>query len=389
MSGALALDANASVPPLAAALDALVQASRLGANPSSPHRSGQRARQTLDRARRAIATALGGDAKEVLLTSGASEGNRWLVDALVRHAAKVGERLVVVTSPLEHPSVARPLAAAHDAGHLEVRLLPVHPIGHPRAGALAFDDEQTPRHLDGAAAVMICAAHSESGVLTDLDALGAMLGDDVMLLVDAAQTIGRLATPPPMRVDAVCSSAHKLGGVAGAGAVLLRARARVLDAGWEGGGQEGGRRPGTEALGAHAAFGAACAAIDEVREAHAELTAVRDRLEAELRACIDDLLIVGEQVPRLPNTTCAVPAGVDGDALRMACGAANLEVGFGSACSALAPEPSAALMAMGLGPAEARCAVRLSLAPGADERLAVQAARGLGSVVAELRSRAA
>jgi cysteine desulfurase len=389
MSAPLALDANASVPPLNAALEALVEASRLGANPSSPHRSGQRARQRLDRARRAIAAALGGGEKDILLTSGASEGNRWLVDGLVGLAAKTGERLVVVTSPLEHPSTAKPLAAAHAAGQLEVRTLPVHPLGHERAGALVLDDGRAAAVVEGAAAVMVCAAHNETGIITDLDGLTALIDDDVLLLVDAAQTIGRLPSPPPTRADAVTSSAHKIGGVAGAGAILLRGQARTLDAGWQGGGQEGGRRPGTEALGPHAAYGAACAVIDEVRARHAALAPLRDMLDTALRAALDELIVVGADVARLPNTTCVVPAGVDGDALRMACSTAGLEVGFGSACSALAPEPSAALLALGLTPAQARCAIRLSLAPGADERLVEDAAARLAGVVRELRSRAA
>lgn len=361
------LDANASAPPLPEALAALGEAASLGANPSSPHARGRLARRVLDEARRHVAKALGGSDKDVLFTSGASEANRWLVDALVARAADQGRALSVVTSPLEHPSLAKPLARAAGSGAIALTVLEVLPTG-----ALVLDDEA----LAKADAVLLTAAHNETGVLPALDEVLARVSPSCLVGVDGAQAIARLP-PLPSRVDAVVSSAHKMGGLPGAGAVLLRGNARELMAPWAGGGQEGGRRPGTEALPLLAAFGAAAAVVERTREETAALAPVRDALEEALLAAWPGAVVVGREVPRLANTSAITLANIDGDALRMAIDRAGVCVGFGSACSALAPEPSPALLALGLSRDRARATVRFSLAPGADLALVDETVRRL------------
>jgi cysteine desulfurase len=167
----------------------------------------------------------------------------------------------------------------------------------------------------------------------------------------------------PKRVDAIVASAHKIGGYAGSGALLLRGNARRLKPPWSGGGQEAGMRPGTEALALHAAFGAACAVVERSRAQHRALRASRDQIEAAL---VDawGARVLGIDQARLDNTSAVVVPGVDGDALRIALEAAGVAVGFGAACSALVPEPSPSLLALGLSPDEARATVRISLPPG-------------------------
>lgn len=371
MTESLYLDANASAPPLPEALEALVAAARIGANPSSPHARGREARRLLDEARRHVARALGGRDKDVLFTSGASEANRWLVEALVERATREGRALATLTSPLEHPSLRLPLERAAASGALEVRVLDVTP-----EGALVLDDDA----LAKADAVFVTAAHNETGVLSALDALLARVPDTCVVAVDGAQATARLP-PLPERVDAVVASAHKMGGLPGAGALLLRGRARELQPPWTGGGQEGGRRPGTEALPLLAAFGAAAAVIDRTREESLALAPLRDALEDALLAAWRGAVVVGKHVPRLPNTSAITLPDVDGEALRMAIDRAGVCVGFGSACSALAPEPSPALLALGLSRERARATVRLSLAPGADGALVDEAVRRLTSAL--------
>ncbi len=379
----LDLDANASVPPMQSALAAMWEAARVPGNPSSTHAGGRAARRVLDRAREEVAAALGARDKEVFFTSGASEGNRWLVDAVVRAGEMLGRPLAVWSSPLEHPSLrkAPDAAAASSKLHLAVGVV-------SSAGALDLADERI-----AAAEIVFCtAAHNETGIVPDLDALADRVGASAALCVDAAQAAARLAVLPA-GVDAAVISAHKLGGLAGAGAVLLRGNARRLPAPWAGGGQEGGLRPGTEATALLACMGAACRLIDDARAAHRALAQLRDRLERELLAAWPGARAIGATVARLPNTTAIVLPDVDGDALRMAIDRADVCVGFGAACSALAPEPSPSLVALGLTKEEARATVRLSLPPAADGALVDEALRRLlpvgAALLAKARARAA
>lgn len=373
------LDANASVPPLPAARAALLAALEVKGNPSSTHAWGRAARRALDAARDAVAAALGGAPREVVLLSGASEANRWLADAVATWAltrAATGQRTVVVTSPLEHPSLARCLARLATLPHVELRVLPTD------GGGVAFPAAD----LADAHVVFCTAAHNETGIVPDLEALLGAVRDDAVVCVDAAQAVARRPVLPT-RVDAVVASGHKVGGYAGAGALLLRGNARRLSAPWAGGGQEAGLRPGTEALVLHAAFSAAVSEVGAVREAHGRLTPLRLRLEGALMEAWG-ARIVGGACLRLSNTAALVVPGVDGDALRIAIDAAGVAVGFGAACSALAPEPSPSLLALGLSPAEARATVRVSLAPDADEALVDEALRRLepvGAVIARSR----
>lgn len=359
----LLLDANASVPPLPAARAALVDAAAVAGNPSSPHAVGRAARRVLDDARERVAAALGGTARDVVFTSGASEANRWLVDG-VRQLA-LGRTPIVVASPLEHPSVAKPLAAAAARGDIELRLLPLA-------------DERVEADIDvlGSADVVFCtAAHNETGILPDLTTVLERVRPEAVLCVDASQAVARISVLPS-RVDAVVASAHKIGAFAGAGALLVRGNARRLQPNWTGGGQEGGLRPGTEALALHAAFGTAAACVEEERVRHAALAPLRDRLERELAAAWG-ARILGGRGPRLANTAALVVTGVDGDALRIAIDAAGVAVGFGAACSALAPEPSPSLIALGVSSADARATVRLSLCPSAGNAEVEEALRRL------------
>jgi cysteine desulfurase len=218
--------------------------------------------------------------------------------------------------------------------------------------------------LAGADALFLTAAHNETGLVPDGAALFAAAPASCLVCSDAAQSIGRLG-PPRDRVDAVVCSAHKLGGVAGVGALLLRGEGAQLPVPWSGGGQEGGRRPGTEATALVAAFGAAAAVIERTRADHGALAPLRDKLEADLVAAWPGARVLAAGAARLPNTTAIVAGDVDGEALRMAIDRAGVCVGFGSACSALAPEPSPGLLSLGLTARQARATVRLSLAPGA------------------------
>lgn len=364
------LDANASVPVMRLAQDAFVEAVSQPGNPSSPHRLGRKARQQLDIARAQVAAALGGTDKDIMFTSGASEGNRWLVDALVEKARLEKRTLRIGMSPLEHPSMRKPLLVGQKMGVFELTVGKFAPDG-----SLAFP----PQALERADALVVTAAHNETGILPQLEPLLAVVGDGCLVVCDAAQATARIA-PLPARVDAVIASAHKMGGITGAGAVLLRNHARALPLPWSGGGQEAGRRPGTEPLALLCAFGAVAGAVEQIRQEHAALESLRDDFEARLLARWPGAEAIGAEARRLPQTSAVHLRGADGEALRMAIDRAGVCVGFGSACSALAPEPSPALLALGLEPAAARATVRFSLAPGCHSGVLDEALERIGSL---------
>jgi len=350
----LYLDANATSLVHPAAKAAAFTAFDLK-NPSSPHQSGRQARRAVDEARQKVAAALGAQEKEVTFVSGASEANRWLVDALCRLGAAEDRPVRVVTSPFEHPSLLKPLVAGEQTGALDLTVLKVTP-----QGALILDAPALAR----ADCVAVCSAHNETGLLPDLKALKSA-APGALFCTDAAQYWARVGAPVDF-ADFISVSAHKGGGLRGVGAWVLRNDARRLDAGWRGGGQEGGRRPGTEALAPLLAFGAVCGLHNDIVKSHKALRPALDALEAKVSAALANVSVIGAQRPRLPNTAALCFHGAPGDALRMATDRRGLDVGFGAACSALAPEPSTALMALGLSPDDARATVRISLSPGQD-----------------------
>jgi cysteine desulfurase len=368
------LDANASVPPLPVAREALLRALDVEGNPSSPHAPGRAARRLLDEARDQVAAACKASSKDVFFTSGASEGNRLIADMLIEAGARRGKPFVVVTSPLEHPSTFKPLERAAGRGQIVLRHLPIQNeavVVDAAGGRL--------QGVHDADALVITAAHNETGLVIDLPAVG----DDVVVVVDAAQSLGRIGAPSD-RADAIVCSAHKLGGFAGSGAVVLRRRARALPPPWTGGGQENGLRPGTEATALIAAFGAACAVVDDTRRRHQLLAPLRDRLEAKVIAACGGRAICSAHA-RLPNTSAVLFPDVDGDALRLWLDQSGVAVGFGAACSALAPEPSPGLVALGLSVDDTRRVVRLSLAPGITESDVDDAAERIAVVARKLR----
>jgi cysteine desulfurase len=345
------LDANASVPPMPKAKEALIQALENQGNASSPHILGRMQRVQLDQARLDVATALGAFEKQVFFNSGASEGNRWLVDALVLADIFAGKKAKVMASVLEHPSLMRPLEKASVEGKINLTFINVN-----QAGALIFDQAL----LAEADAIFLTAAHNETGVVTNWSEIMESISAKTILISDAAQAFSRLPMLPD-RVDAIVISAHKMGGVVGVGAVLLRGNARKLNAPWTGGSQEGGLRPGSEAIPLICAFGAAAREIGQMRQKYAALSIIRNEIEKTLLTAWPFARVLGRDCHRLANTSAIALSGIDGEALRIAIDTSGVCVGFGSACSALAPEPSAALIAMGLTTAEARATIRISL----------------------------
>ncbi|MDO9708094.1 cysteine desulfurase family protein [Paracraurococcus lichenis] len=330
----LYLDANATEPLRPAARAAVITALEAGGNPSSVHADGRAARRRLEEAREAVAARFGARPGDLVFTAGGTEANAIAVRGLSR-----GRRLLVGAT--EHPAV---LAAAPEA-----EVLPVLPDGTADLDALA-------RRLatGGPALVCLMAANNETGVLHPLAEVAALCrAQGALLHVDAVQAAGRV--PLPANYDTLALSGHKLGGPPGAGALLLRP-GLDLPALVAGGGQERGRRGGTEPLPAIAGL---AAAVPEPGET-ARLAALRDRIEAGLRAIAPDAVIAGAGAPRLPNTVNVILPGVPAETQVIALDLAGVRVSAGAACSSGKVGQSPVLAAMGFGE-DAGCGIRVSL----------------------------
>ena len=341
MAPELFLDGNAGEPLRPDARAAALAAMDLPGNPASVHTAGRAARRVLEAARDACAARLGARPADVTFTSGATEAN-----ALAIHALGRGRRLLAGAT--EHPSV---LAANPD------RL----PVG--RDGVLDLDALEAALRVGPPALVCVMAANNETGVLHPLEAVAETCRRHGALLhVDAVQAAGRV--PLALVGDSLAVSGHKLGAPKGAGALVTRPGLDIPPL-VPGGGQERGRRGGTEPLPAIAGLGAAMAAADPAEAAH--LAALRDAIEA---GCIaQGARIAGAAAPRLPNTACILLPGVPAETQVIALDLAGVRVSAGSACSSGRVARSHVLEAMGL---EAGCAIRVSLpwnaAPDAAER---------------------
>lgn len=334
--GGLYLDANASEPLRPEARAAAIAALDVIGNPASVHAAGRAARRLLETARRQVAARFGAEPGGVVFTSGGTEAN-----ALAIHGFSAGRRVLVGAT--EHPSV---LAAAPGAERL-----PVLPDGTLDLAALAAA-------LDGPPAlVCLMAANNETGVLHPLKQASALCrAAGAVLHVDAVQAAGRVPVSlAALGADSLAISGHKLGGPKGAGALLL-APGRDVPALIAGGGQERGRRGGTEALPAIAGLGAAA----EAAEPTARLAELRDRIAKGIARIAPEARFPGEGAPRLPNTLSVLLPGVAAETQVIALDLAGVQVSAGAACSSGKVAASSVLAAMGFGEL-AGCAIRVSL----------------------------
>jgi cysteine desulfurase len=346
------LDWNATAPPLDAVVDAMARASREAwGNPASVHDAGRKARACIEDAREAVARLASCDPRDVVFTSGGTEANNLAVRSAFANA-HAGAALV--TSRLEHPSVARVAEALEREGRARVRWVDVRPDG-----VLDLDDLQRALSEGRVGLVAVQSVNSETGVVQpvrEVVASARRLG--IRVHVDAVQAFGR--TPEiALEADTRSLAGHKLRGPKSIGAVVVRpgvALAPVL----LGGSQERGVRPGTtDPIAAAGLAAAARHALGSPARWRA-IEPLRDRLEARLLRLAPGARVNGAGAPRMPHVASIAFPGWRGPELVAALDLEGLCVSAGSACSAGTAEPSAVLLAMG-DPAAAASSVRFSL----------------------------
>lgn len=342
---AIYADYNASAPVSNEASAAVARALEVVGNPSSTHGFGRAARKILEDARAAIGRAVGAEPAEVIFTAGGTEAN-----AIALHAANWR---TVLCSAIEHPSVF--------SARSDIVSIPVDAEGVARLDALeAALARSVPPTL-----VSLMIANNETGVVQPVAAAAEMArATGARIHCDAVQGLGRL--PLDMRtlgVDYLSISGHKIGGPAGIGALVLAPGAPISPL-VRGGGQERGRRGGTENLLGAAGFGASAAMVVRALADQDRQRELRDALEAKIQAVAPDAAIFGAGAERLANTSCVEMPGVKSELQVMSFDLARVAVSAGAACSSGKVAVSSVLSAMGVPPDRAACAIRISIGSG-------------------------
>ncbi|NVM75985.1 cysteine sulfinate desulfinase/cysteine desulfurase-like protein/rhodanese-related sulfurtransferase [Duganella sp. SG902] len=373
MTTEIYLDSNATSVVLPAAIAAANDAmGRRYGNPSSTHATGLKAKAILDQARASAVRLLGVGNGRLMFNSGATEGIQTAVlSALValRERRDAGEAIgsLLVYGATEHKAVPESLAHWNRLLGLNLTLHKL-PVDHDGAHSLGALREVAPR------AAMVCtmAANNETGVISDLAGIEAVLAQTAsraLWLVDCVQALGKLKLDlSSTRIDYAPFSGHKLYAPKGIGMLYVRAGAPFTPL-IMGGGQEGGQRSGTENMAGIAALGAVLAALErgDTFRGNAELCAFRARLADSLRAALPGVVFNNPFDKALPTTLNFAVPGLSSRELMDVFDAAEVRVSAGSACSSSKAAPSYVLDAMGLPLWRSAGAIRMSFGPLADE----------------------
>ena len=358
------LDFNSTTPVAPEVLEAMSPYlhGRYG-NPSSIHAEGREARGAVETARSEVAAWFGVAPEAVVFTGSGSEGNLLAVRGTVRAAAAQGDsRRHLVTSALEHPSVAACFQRLATEGYAVTAVAPT------REGIVPVEAVTNALRED-TLLVSLMHANNETGAVQPVAAVAAACRSrGIRFHTDVAQSLGKVPETTDLRADLLTGSGHKVYGPKGIG-FLVRAGDPPLTPLVEGGGQEAGLRAGTEHVAGIVGLAAACRLWRDRGPAWREqLRRLRDRLEDGLRERIPGAVVNGpDRDHRLPTTANVSFPGVDGVTLSMNLDLAGFAVSTGSACHSGVPGGSATLAAMGLSEDRGRGAIRFSVGHGITE----------------------
>ena len=338
----LYFDNNATAPLREVAIAAMQDAMGPPANPSSVHGFGRAARLRVEDARQSVARLAGCDASDVVFTSGGTEANNLILSQYAN----------IITTPIEHDSVR--------AAHPHTSFVKVLPDGRVDCDDLNRQVESLPAEVRQQHLISIMSANNETGVLqpmSEISEIAARAG--ITLHSDMVQLFGKTKLDfVGSRIGYASLSAHKIGGPSGIGAVLVQPGLRLSSL-LKGGGQEQGRRSGTENLIGIAGFGAAATAARSEVDHYVRMAGWRDEFENRIMLGLPLAQIFGRSVPRLSNTSCVAAGLKTAETMVMAFDIAGVAISAGAACSSGKVRSSHVLEAMGVGEASAR-AIRVS-----------------------------
>jgi len=368
------LDHNATAPLEPRALEAMQPwLAGVHGNPSSVHRYGRAAHEALGKARAQVAALVNAKPAQVVFTGGGTEADNLALKGACAEATP-GRILI---GAIEHSAVQGPAQALLRRGW-KAETLPVDGEGRYDLTALERLLKAGPVRL-----VSAMLANNETGVLQDVAAVSMRAhASGALVHCDAVQAAGKLPVDfGKLGVDLMTLSAHKINGPRGVGALVMERRVDLVPL-VEGGGQEQGLRGGTENLAGIVGFGAAAELANSEWKTRAEQARIlRDRLETEVKP-LPGARVFSGGAERLPNTLQFSLAGIDGEWLVMELDKRGIAVSSGSACHSGSGEPSHVLIAMGLPPAVAKGALRVSFGLGNTDGDVAAVAKALKEIVA-------
>ncbi len=312
-------------------------------NPSSTHHFGRLARKEVESARKKIAECLSVFPHEITFTASATESNNTVFNNFR------GEKVAI--SAIEHPSV---YAAASSL--CDVQIIPVDENGLVRLSEL-----EGMLKAGGVSLISVMLASNENGVIQPIKEIASLAKQySALVHTDAVQALGRISFDfSSLGVDCMTISAHKTGGMVGAGALIRRDKLSLSPM-LLGGGQESNRRAGTENVYAIAAFGVIAENISDILSRSKALEGYRSEFEAELKQVDDRVIVFGEKAPRIPNTSMITMPNVKSETQLISLDIDSIAVSAGSACTSGRIEASKTLLAMGISMDVAQTAIRVS-----------------------------
>jgi cysteine desulfurase len=351
-------------------------------NPSSIYAEGRAARAAVDRARDEVAAAISADPSEIVFTSGGTEAD----NLALRGALKVQDgRDGLITTAVEHHAVIDTARDLERFAHVRLTVVGVdrHGLVDPEAIRDAIDERTS--------LVSVMHANNEIGTIEPIAAIGAICRDrGVTFHSDAVQTVGALDIDVrEIPIDLLSINAHKFYGPKGVGALYVRRGTRIATM-QTGGGQEKGRRTGTENVAGIVGLGVAMRIARERRPTESpRQSGLRDRLIAGVQSRIPDAVLTGHRTERLPNSASFCIPGTDGESLIVALDLEGFAVSSGSACTSGETEPSQVLLALGLERELAKGSLRVTVGRSTTDSHVGRFIDALLRVVARLRDSAA
>ena len=352
-------------------------------NPSSIYAEGRAARAAVDRARDEVAAAIEAEPSEIVFTSGGTEADNLALRGALK--ARRDEREGLVTTAIEHHAVIDTARDLERYAHVRLTVVGVDRQGvvDPAAMREAIDERTS--------LVSVMHANNEIGTIEPIAEIGGICRDlGVTFHSDAVQTVGALEVDVrKIPIDLLSINAHKFYGPKGVGALYVRRGTRLATM-QTGGGQEKGRRTGTENVAGIVGLGVAMRIARERRATESPRQArLRDRLISGVRTRVPDVVLNGHPTDRLPNNASFCVPGTDGESLIVALDLEGFAVSSGSACTSGETEPSHVLLALGLDREVAKGSLRVTVGRSTTEADVDAFVRALEHIVARLRNAAA
>lgn len=323
-------------------------------NPSSVYSLGSASKVSVEKAREQVANALGADKKEIFFTAGGSESDNWAIKGIAYNRRKKGNH--IITSKIEHHAVL------HTCEYLEKQGFEVTYLDVDSEGQVKLDDLKS-AIKDTTILITIMYANNEIGTIQPIKEIGEIAKEhDIVFHTDAVQAVGSIEIDvDDLNVDLLSISAHKFFGPKGIGALYIRKGIR-LDNLISGGGQERGKRAGTENVAAIVGMGKAIELANENLQEHNEkLTALRDYLIKKIEDNFKYIKLNGHRTNRLPGNANFSFEFIEGESLLLMLDMNGIAASSGSACTSGALDPSHVLLAIGLSHEIAHGSLRLSL----------------------------